>query len=98
MAPAASFATGLKAVAIAAACWGENRIDLFRVGSSSELSHKWWDGSVWGGWENLGGILTTVPSVTAWGENRLDVMVTGTDSGAWHYVCTPLVYYVLMLP
>jgi hypothetical protein len=86
MAPGTSLATGLKTIALAAACWGPSRIDLFRVGVNSDLSHKWWDGSTWGGWESLGGILTTPPSVTAWGPNRLDVVVTGTDSAAYHKV------------
>jgi hypothetical protein len=41
-------------------------------------------GSAWGGWESLGGILTTLPSVTAWGPNRLDLVGTGTDFAAYH--------------
>lgn len=41
-------------------------------------------GSSWGGWESLGGVLTTLPSVTAWAPNRLDLVGTGTDAAAYH--------------
>jgi len=36
-----------------------------------------------GRWENLGGILTSPPSVVSWGPNRLDVFGKGTDSALW---------------
>lgn len=38
----------------------------------------------WGGFESLGGVLTSVPTVAAWGPNRLDVFALGTDAAAWH--------------
>lgn len=79
-----SVKAALKTVAITVASWGTNRIDLFRLGKSSELQHKWWSGSSWGGWESLGGTFTSVPAVTAWSSNRLNLVGTGTDSGAWY--------------
>jgi hypothetical protein len=73
----------LKAVAIAAVCWGPSRIDIFRTGFNSDLQHAWYAG-VWSGWESLGGIITTVPKVTSWQSNRLDIVATGTNYAAYH--------------
>ena len=36
------------------------------------------------GWEFMGGICTSAPSVASWGPDRLDVFVTGTDSQLYH--------------
>jgi len=44
----AALRNGLKAIALTAASWGSNRIDVFRLGPSAELQHKWWAGA-WGG-------------------------------------------------
>jgi peptidoglycan hydrolase-like protein with peptidoglycan-binding domain len=38
----------------------------------------------WSGWESLGGVLTSSPSVSSWASGRLDVFVCGTDSALWH--------------
>ena len=37
------------------------RIDVFARGTDNGLWHRWWDGSTWGGWQNLGGVITTPP-------------------------------------
>src|SRR5207245_1910881 len=64
--------------------WGTNRLDLFGLGMEHALWHRWWNGSSWGGWESLGGILTSPPTAVTWGPNRLDVFGVGTDSAVWH--------------
>ena len=38
----------------------------------------------WLGWETLGGILTSAPSVSSWTSGRLDTFVRGTDNALWH--------------
>ena len=38
----------------------------------------------WGGWETLGGVITSDPAVTSWGSDRLDVFARGTDDALWH--------------
>ena len=48
------------------------------------LRHKYWNGSAWGGPENLGGVLNSPPAVASWGANRLDIFVVGTDQALWH--------------
>ena len=68
--------------------WAPNRIDTFVLGTDRALYHKWWNGATWGpsvtGYENIGGVCTSVPQALAWGPNRLDVFVTGTDSALYH--------------
>jgi peptidoglycan hydrolase-like protein with peptidoglycan-binding domain len=38
----------------------------------------------WHGWESLGGVLTSAPTVSSWAANRLDTFVRGTDNALWH--------------
>ena len=42
------------------------------------MYHRGWDGSNWGGWENLGGVIYEAPSCVSWGSNRIDCFVRGT--------------------
>ncbi|HKY16469.1 MAG TPA: hypothetical protein VJM33_16200, partial [Microthrixaceae bacterium] len=37
-----------------------------------------------GGFEGLGGELTSDPGVSTWGDQRLDVFARGTDNAVWH--------------
>jgi hypothetical protein len=64
--------------------WGSDRIGIFGVGTDSAMFHKLWDGSCWGGWESLGGILESEPVAVSWGLRWLDVFTIGTDSALWH--------------
>ena len=70
----------------AVSSWTANRLDTFVIGEDSAVWHKWWDGSRWGGWESLGGVLQPDTSLSAvsWGPNRIDVFARGTDSAVWH--------------
>ncbi len=63
--------------------WGNGRIDVFVAGTDSALWHKWFQGG-WSGWESLGGLLTSTPTVSSWDPGRLDVFVAGTNSHMWH--------------
>ncbi len=40
--------------------------------------------AAWGGWESLGGALTSPPNCVSWGANRLDCFVKGTDNAMYH--------------
>ncbi len=64
--------------------WGPNRIDLFAVGTDHALWHKWWDGTRWGGWESLGGVLQSDVAAVSWDRNRIDVFGIGTDHALRH--------------
>ena len=68
--------------------WGNNRLDIFGIGTDGAMYHKAWDGEAWRpsvlNWERLGGVFTSPPAVTAWGMNRLDVFGLGTDGAMYH--------------
>jgi len=75
----------MKAVEIAVAAWGPNRLDMFGIGTDSAMYHKAWNGAEWeAAWDDLGGTFTSPPAVAAWGPNRLDVFGIGTDSAMYH--------------
>jgi hypothetical protein len=53
---------------------GPNRLDAFVLGTDRALYHKAFNGAAWSpslvGYENLGGVCTSVPQAVAWGANR----------------------------
>jgi Repeat of unknown function (DUF346)/IPT/TIG domain len=57
------------------------RIDLFVRGTDNGVWHKWFDTTSWGGWEGLGGTLTTAPAVSATEVGDLEVFGLGNDPG-----------------
>jgi hypothetical protein len=66
--------------------WGVGRLDLFVCGKESALWHRAWvQGTGWGAWENLGGVLTSPPSAVSWGPNRIDVVARGSYNHVWHW-------------
>ena len=71
----------------AAVSWAPGRLDIFGLGTNNEMFHKWWQGS-WGpsqtGWEPLGGVFNSAPSVAAWAANRLDIFGLGTNNEMFH--------------
>jgi hypothetical protein len=79
-----AFGEAQLASAPAAVSWGQNRIDTFGRGMDRHLWHKWWNGSAWSGWEDLGGSLASAPAVASWQENRLDCFVQGPNDHMWH--------------
>ena len=48
------------------------------------MYHKWWDGSSWSGWENLGGYCLVGPVSASWAPNRIDTFVIGRDHAMYH--------------
>jgi hypothetical protein len=75
-----------------AVSWGPNRLDIFGLGTDNQMYHKAWTGTAWapsaGGWEPLGGVFNSPPSVVAWGPNRLDIFGLGTDNQMYHKAWT----------
>ena len=49
---------GIITTNISSVSWSPNRIDNFARGTDNAMYHRWWNGSSWGGWESLGGIIT----------------------------------------
>jgi hypothetical protein len=56
---------------------------VHQVNMQTTCRHRWWDGSNWGGWESLGGVLHTIPAAVSWGKNRIDLFSEGSDSALW---------------
>ena len=84
---ALQFATGTVSTAEAkpsCVSWSANRIDCFARGADNAMWHRWWDGAAWGGWESLGGVLTSDVSCTSWAPNRIDCFGRGLDNAMWH--------------
>jgi hypothetical protein len=48
------------------------------------MYHKWWDGSGWRGWEDLGGVIDNAPAAVSWGPNRIDCFARGMDNHMYH--------------
>lgn len=50
------------------------------------LVHKYWDGSNWSDWEDLGAgsLFYETPAVFSWAENRLDVFAVNSDGSLTH--------------
>jgi hypothetical protein len=63
--------------------WGNNRLDVFARGADNKLIHKFYNGSNWSGWNDLGGTLKSSPTAVSCQENRIDVFAVGTDNGVW---------------
>ena len=53
-------------------------------GTDNALYHKYWNGSQWIDWENLGGVLTLAPAAVSWGPNRIDVFARGQNQNLIH--------------
>ncbi len=48
------------------------------------MYHRWWDGSAWGGWESLEGVILERPECVSWSSDRIDFFARGTDRAMWH--------------
>ena len=55
------------------------RLDLFALGTSGQLVHRFLLGGVRSGWEPLGGVLHSEPSAIALGDGRIDLLVRSGD-------------------
>ncbi len=69
---------GVLTSAPAVASWQANRLDVFGRGQNQALWHKWWDGSRWSQWEDLGGgPITSGPAAASTSANRLEIFARG---------------------
>lgn len=68
----------------AVTAWGDNRLDVFAIGTDSRLYHKQWDRTQWGIWQSLGGTCIHQPAAVCWGADRLDVFAIGVDQQIYH--------------
>lgn len=74
---------------LCAVSWGDDRIDVFGIGTKSELLHNWYSCGKWhapSGWEDLGGVCIGKPKAVSARDGRLDIFVKGMDSSMYHKV------------
>jgi len=67
----------------AVASQGTNRLDVFARGADSALWWKVWDGSAWGSWAKVGGMITSDPAALSWSRDRIDVFAKGPNDHLW---------------
>jgi hypothetical protein len=70
----------LPAPAVAARGGG---LDLFRLGPDNTLRWRYYNGSVWGAWQNLGGAFASGPSALPLSSNSVQVFARGMDDFLW---------------
>ena len=58
--------------------------DLLRVASDNTLHWRHYDGSTWGSWGNLGGMLASAPAAVSLDSDHLQVFARGVDEALWH--------------
>src|SRR5262249_14536578 len=76
---------GVATSAPAASSWASGRLDVFVRGTTNALYHKYWDGSRWQGWDQLGvDTFASGPAAVSWGPNRIDVFARGIDNALHH--------------
>jgi hypothetical protein len=62
----------------------ESQVDLFRLGKYNTLQWRHSDdGSTWGAWQDLGGILTSGPAALKVGASDMQVFARGLDDSLW---------------
>ena len=54
--------------------------DVFVRGQGNRLYHKWWDGSNWSDFEDLGGNIASAPAVSSRATNRLEVFARNSNN------------------
>ena len=61
---------------------GPSATDVFVRGTDSGLWHRSWNGTSWGNWQPLGGVLMSKPGAVAQ-SGQTSVFVRGTDNQLW---------------
>ncbi len=67
-----------------AVSWGPGRIDVVVRGGGFNIFHKYYNGSSWSPFWDLGGDSFSSPAISTWGTNRLDVFVRGGGDALYH--------------
>jgi uncharacterized protein YvpB len=68
----------------AATAGASGRLDTFVRGGDAALWHRQFDGTTWGNWESLGGVLTADPAAVASPSGGIDVFSRGPDHALIH--------------
>jgi hypothetical protein len=71
-------------VRVATVSSGPGRLDAFVKGPQGHLYHRGFDGTGWGGWDNLDGDVQSYPAAVSAEPGRLDVFVKGPQGHLYH--------------
>ena len=58
-------------------------VDVLVRGYDDSIWHKHFDGSVWGNWENAGGIMVSAPAVASTGDGGFDLFAIANGNQVW---------------
>ena len=85
--------TSVFSSALSVVAWGPDRLDVFGIGTDSQLYHQAWNGNSWlADWENIEGgpDLSSDPVAVSWGPQRLDIFaVVANDRSLGHFAWSP---------
>lgn len=73
---------GIATSAPAVTSSGASNLDVFTSGNDNALWHRSWNGTAWGAWESLGGIVYG-PGAVSRAAGTIDVFVRGKDRAVW---------------
>jgi hypothetical protein len=68
----------------AAVAHSTDQLDLFRRAGDATLRWLHYDGTAWGSWQNLGGLLLDAPTAISLGGDQVQVFVRGVDGRLWY--------------
>jgi len=68
----------------AAVARGADEFDVFRVAPDRTLRWSHFNGSTWGTWQGLGGMLATGPGAVVLDDGRAQVFAIGADNALWY--------------
>jgi Concanavalin A-like lectin/glucanases superfamily len=60
-----------------------SKLMAFARGTDNALWFRKYDGTAWGAWQSLGGMITSDPDAVSSAPNKVDVVVQGTDNATW---------------
>lgn len=58
-------------------------LDLFRLGPDNTLRWRYYNGTVWGAWQNLGGAFASGPAALTRNSNSVQIFARGMDDFLW---------------
>lgn len=67
-----------------AVAYGGNKVMVFARATDNTLWQREFDGANWGGWQSLGGTVTSSPAAVTTGGNNLIVFARWVDGTLWH--------------
>lgn len=68
----------------ASASMSTGTVNVFLRGTDDAIWYKWWTGSSWSSWTNIGGTFVSSPAAVSTSSGTLYVFGRGTDNAIWY--------------